>query len=87
MKNQETKSAVNFSEDYLVELGSRYDSRIVNELKNVRYAPVPGRDGEQLAYVRLEQGAGEKPIFYVPGFTESIIVLMLSCPINTTKAY
>lgn len=73
MKSKETKNTVNFSEAYTEELGSRYSQEIIDGLNDIRYAPVPGQTDERLAYVRLEQGKGQKPVIYIPGFTEGII--------------
>lgn len=63
-----------FPEAYTDRLLERYDPDIVHQLASEwRYANLPNQPGETVPYVRLQQGAGEWPLMYVPGFSEGII--------------
>ncbi len=62
------------SAEYETQLRDRHGDIIADEIAhNWRYAEIPDSSGEQLPYVRLNEGAGEKPVLYIPGFTEGIV--------------
>lgn len=55
-------------------LGSRYDADIVHQIAhNRRSVALPDEDGQNISYIRVNQGAGERPIVHVPGFSGDII--------------
>lgn len=62
------------STEYETELQARHGDAISSEIAhNWRYAELPDSPGEQLPYIRLNEGASEKPVLYIPGFTEGIV--------------
>jgi ribonucleotide reductase beta subunit family protein with ferritin-like domain len=59
-----TKESV-FSPAYQHRLNEQYDPQITDEIvNNWHYAELPDQPGEKIAYVRLNQGASEKPVIY-----------------------
>jgi pimeloyl-ACP methyl ester carboxylesterase len=63
-----------FSPKYVEQLLAEYTDELVDPLvSNWHQANLPQTPGEALAYVRLNEGRGEKPVLYVPGFTEGIV--------------
>jgi len=72
MSNQNKNT---FSHNYQNTLLESYDPRIVDGMSPDRWlhADVPNRPGEKIAYIRLNEGASERPVIYIPGFTEGII--------------
>ncbi len=64
-----------FSTTYQKTLQEIYDPWISDEMQpdNWRYANIPSQPDEKIAYIRLNEGASERPVIYIPGFTEGII--------------
>lgn len=64
-----------FSTIYQKTLQEMYDPWISDEMSPDawRYADIPNQPGEKIAYIRLNEGAGDRPVIYIPGFTEGII--------------
>lgn len=64
-----------FSANYQETLQEIYDPWISDEMPvdSWRYADIPSQPSEKIAYVRLNEGASDRPVIYIPGFTEGII--------------
>jgi len=58
---------------YQNHLLEHYSSGIVDDLVDWRYAALPSQPGQAIAYARLNEGASERPVIYVPGFSEGIV--------------
>jgi hypothetical protein len=63
-----------FSEQYTEQLLEHFGPQITLELtQNWHSAPLTEQPGERIPFVRLNEGATEKPVFIVGGFGEGII--------------
>lgn len=62
------------SPEYETSLRANYSDEIVKSLTyDWQFALLPEQPGEVMPYVRLNEGAGAKPLIYIPGFTEGIV--------------
>ena len=62
------------SATYTDRLAEHYPDAIVSQLNQEwREAALLDQAGQTIEYVRINEGAGSKPVLYIPGFTEGIV--------------
>lgn len=61
------------SDAYRDRLFAHYDPTLVDQLLDWRHVGLPEDPGQAIAYARVNRGGSERPVVYIPGFTEGII--------------